>query len=550
MDPGRTWDLDALRAHVAGREVFARSTDLDHLALPEVLHGAALAPSPVAWTERISVVHPEDRPLAVQAWFDALDDPGAMVSTVLRYREGEDWSPRRLDVCDLTHQAAVGAVLFVIGPTDADPTAPTGPDRAGTGTAASAAQAVWDAPAWVLQRLDGMGNIVHVEGRVREVFGVPAEELIGTNISTRIHPGDRAVSMSMWLDVVADPGETRTTRQRVVRPDGSWSWIDSTVMNRLEAGGPTGGVMLVMSHDVTGRLQEEAALRASQAEFRTLAEEVPVAVFRADRDGTITYANSRWHHLVGDAAPTRLEDLAAPGEARRLGEQVRAALASDAPEHGAVELTARDGRRRFALAYRRVQASGAPETLVGVLHDITETVELRRRAEHDELTGLLNRRGLEDRIADHLEAGRDPVVVLIDLDGFKEINDRFGHDAGDEVLGVLGRRLAARLPPPVAVARWGGDEFVAVAPQRPDAVTADPAGIDVGRELVAGVDDALAEPVGSGERVWHPAASMGVAVGGPDDEPADLLRRADQAMYAEKRRRRSARTAPSDQASG
>lgn len=523
----RRWTLEQLRPRVAGRDAFLRDADLAPVELPPPLRDVANPGRAPRWTDQMSSVHAEDRPNAVEAWTRARAEPGTPATTTLRYRDGDAWVRRHLEVLDLRHQPEVGGVLFVLGPAaPVEAAAPEPEEDAGPFTA----RAVWSAPPWALQRLDATGTIVHAEGRVEELLGIPAEELVGTNITSVIHPEDKAISMSMWLDVVATPGGTRTIRQRVLGRDGTTRWVESTVVNRLESPGPTGGVVLVMSHDVTGRLGEEMALRASQAEFRTLAEEVPVAVFRADRDGRITYANARWYALVGAEQPLeRLEQLVPEADAARVRAEVAAAAAPGAPAHGVFEVAASDGRR-FALAYRRVQAAGVPETLVGVLTDITETVELRRRAERDDLTGLLNRRALEDRLDADLRAGGHVVVAFVDLDGFKAINDRFGHDAGDDVLRVLGQRLGAALGPPVAVARWGGDEFVVVAPRAEAEASTEDA-------LVARIHEALAEPVGSGARVWHPSASVGVAVGAPGDEAADLLRRADHAMYAQKRAR-------------
>lgn len=86
---------------------------------------------------------------------------------------------------------------------------------------------------------------------------------------------------------------------------------------------------------------------------------------------------------------------------------------------------------------------------------------LDREAHHDPLTGLLNRRGL----ARAWEADTDNRALLfIDLDGFKTVNDRLGHSIGDALLRQVAARLEAAVPPPGKLARWGGDEFVAILP--------------------------------------------------------------------------------------
>jgi len=87
--------------------------------------------------------------------------------------------------------------------------------------------------------------------------------------------------------------------------------------------------------------------------------------------------------------------------------------------------------------------------------------QLDREAHHDPLTGLLNRRGLARAWE---SAGGDRALLFIDLDGFKAVNDRLGHAIGDALLCQVAARLEAAVPPPGRLARWGGDEFVAVVP--------------------------------------------------------------------------------------
>ena len=88
--------------------------------------------------------------------------------------------------------------------------------------------------------------------------------------------------------------------------------------------------------------------------------------------------------------------------------------------------------------------------------------EVEKLAETEPLTGLLNRRGLERRVAALIAARREFSILLLDLNRFKGINDRHGHLCGDEVLALFGARLAAEVRPGDPVGRWGGDEFLAV----------------------------------------------------------------------------------------
>ncbi|WP_328463406.1 GGDEF domain-containing protein [Actinoplanes sp. NBC_00393] len=163
--------------------------------------------------------------------------------------------------------------------------------------------------------------------------------------------------------------------------------------------------------------------------------------------------------------------------------------------------------------------------------------ELEYQASHDDLTGLVNRRKLFADVKHALmRATHSPpsmaTVLYCDLDDFKPINDRYGHEAGDEVLRCVARRLAATLRESDIVARVGGDEFLAYCP-----------GVDrtAAGSLRHSVEDALKEPI-----LWNGTTlSIGVTVGTATSvqdgnlSPDELIAAADAAMYERKRARKS-----------
>ncbi|MDO5627725.1 MAG: bifunctional diguanylate cyclase/phosphodiesterase [Mobilicoccus sp.] len=160
--------------------------------------------------------------------------------------------------------------------------------------------------------------------------------------------------------------------------------------------------------------------------------------------------------------------------------------------------------------------------------------ENRRRAHTDPLTGLLNRGGAWDALAERLvrdrDQGRHTVLVFLDCDDFKQVNDTWGHDAGDTLLIDLAGRLRAATGPNDAVARQGGDEFVIVSS------VDDPADA---HQLVARVHAVFAEPLSIlPGRTHKTSSSIGAACASPHDPvtATDLVARADAAMYAAKRR--------------
>lgn len=148
---------------------------------------------------------------------------------------------------------------------------------------------------------------------------------------------------------------------------------------------------------------------------------------------------------------------------------------------------------------------------------------LRRQARSDALTGLANRFELEERLADALAAAVPrTAVVVVDLDGFKPVNDLYGHAVGDEVLSAVAARLAGSVRVDDTVARVGGDEFVVLARLHPGAEPS---------ELTGRIRQALTDPLATSVGPLRVSASIGIAVSEHGQEPAELLRRADKAMY-------------------
>jgi diguanylate cyclase (GGDEF)-like protein/PAS domain S-box-containing protein len=158
--------------------------------------------------------------------------------------------------------------------------------------------------------------------------------------------------------------------------------------------------------------------------------------------------------------------------------------------------------------------------------------DIRHQAVHDPLTGLPNRVLFLDRLA-HALARRtgDVVVVLLDIDNFKLVNDSLGHEAGDELLTQIAPRLVNSVRPSDTIARLGGDEFVVLIEG-----LADPTGVSMIAERII---SSLEVPFELAAGEHFAKASLGVAIAGPDETaPASLIRDADAAMYEAKARGR------------
>ncbi|WP_380173576.1 putative bifunctional diguanylate cyclase/phosphodiesterase [Kineococcus sp. DHX-1] len=197
------------------------------------------------------------------------------------------------------------------------------------------------------------------------------------------------------------------------------------------------------------------------------------------------------------------------------------------PDHGVHAAAVAGALGAVSVAVRGVQ-------LVRLLADL---VTSRHEALTDDLTGLANRRALDRALASALSdppsddvAPEGPVtLMLIDLDGFKDVNDRFGHAVGDELLRRAGALFETLSPPQSVCARLGGDEFAIVLSD-----TSTQTSSEVAQALFTSLAEASAEPVLIESRRLVVRASVGVATAAPGDAPEQLLRHADAAMYRAK----------------
>ncbi|XID75765.1 diguanylate cyclase domain-containing protein [Alkanindiges sp. WGS2144] len=163
-------------------------------------------------------------------------------------------------------------------------------------------------------------------------------------------------------------------------------------------------------------------------------------------------------------------------------------------------------------------------------HIKAENDTLLHKATHDSLTGLVNRNYFEaqlDTLFTQTQPDNPLALLFIDHDRFKQINDTYGHTAGDQILIEVGKRLVTRLRQKDVVARWGGDEFAVILPEIIDKKNA----VAVAESILAGVEDPIIFPDG---QCVHISLSIGIALSTHCKSPEQLLAKADAAMYRAK----------------
>jgi diguanylate cyclase (GGDEF)-like protein/PAS domain S-box-containing protein len=286
-------------------------------------------------------------------------------------------------------------------------------------------------------------------------------------------------------------------------------------------------------------------LRHSEEQFRTVVQNLSDIVLLLDEVGTIRYASPSVRALLGwppqDTVGSSLFDGMHPDDEQL----VRAAMVDASLREPRQPVSTRrllevrmrhaDGRFQEFEATVSDVVDAEVGGLVFTAHDVSHRVATEERlahdATHDPLTHLPNRTLLDDRLAHALDrsrrTGAQVAVLFVDLDGFKDVNDTWGHAAGDRVLTEVAGRVAASARSSDTVARIGGDEFVVVCEEAGSAGGA--------QTLASRILETISTPIVVGGVTHQVGASVGIALAAPEERDAtELIRRADAAMYRAK----------------
>ena len=300
-----------------------------------------------------------------------------------------------------------------------------------------------------------------------------------------------------------------------------------------------GDGLSVTWRDVTERQQSVAAITASEERYRLLAENSSDVVIRV-RDGVVLWASPSITDALGwtphDVQDHPVGEFVHPEDLDRVVTD-QADVNAGTAGSSRFRLRAKDGSYHWVENHGRpyLDGSGSQDGLVVSAHVVDQEVATQReldwRARHDELTGLLNRQEVLDRLASigtHARrSGDEYAVVFCDLDGLKAVNDDFGHSAGDTLLRAVATRISDAVRSRDTVARVGGDEILIVLDGVHD--------IDEAAAIANKVRLAVKEAVAVDGGEIRPTLSIGVTVARPNEGVDAMITRADEAMYQAKR---------------
>jgi diguanylate cyclase (GGDEF)-like protein/PAS domain S-box-containing protein len=363
------------------------------------------------------------------------------------------------------------------------------------------------------------------------IFGYTAAEMIGQPMLI-LFPPERSNEEAFILEKIIEGEKVEHFETTRVRKDGHIIQVDVTISPVRDAVGRVIGASKI-ARDVT--VQRAAEQRLSV--FTNTSEGILIL----DRAGRIVEVNQAFSKITGYGKDEVLGRFTSMFRSSRQGPEVfdamRRALRRTGDWRGELWSRRSDGEAFSALVTVSAvrSASGRVRNFVALFSDVTvlrlQQEQLEHTAHFDPLTDLPNRLLLSDRLhqamAMCLRHNQSLAVLYLDLDGFKAINDRHGHEVGDDMLIAVSGRMKTALRDVDTLARMGGDEFVAIL-----------ADIERAQDCIALVSRVLAacaEPVRINGLELKVTASIGVTMYPRDNAEADqLMRHADQAMYEAK----------------
>ncbi len=388
---------------------------------------------------------------------------------------------------------------------------------------------------------DRNGLIEYVNPAFSGITGYPSEEVIGKK-------------PSLLKSGFQEDGFYEMLWKTILKGD-VWQ---GDIVNRRKDGDPVTVAMTIspvagrdgrpekfiaISHDITEKLRMEEALALGHAEMEAIFNNAGVGIALLDLWGRFVKVNDFWLSLLGysreGASTLSNKDITHDDDVVET-QQMFAALANgEIPHYESDRLFVRSGGRVFwgHLSMTPVQdESGYIRAIIAIVQDINERKLLEEKLEamahYDALTGLPNRALFFDRLAQAIAQTRRSqgmfALMFVDLDGFKAVNDTFGHDTGDAVLKAVSEHLLECVRDSDTVARMGGDEFTLVVrnlhgPQDAAAVA---------EKILA----ALAPPLHLLGHECRIGASIGIVLYPQHGNTAEeLLNQADHAMYAVKK---------------
>jgi diguanylate cyclase (GGDEF)-like protein/PAS domain S-box-containing protein len=519
------------------------------------------SPAELQGVQLVTLVHPEDISMAVKALVNVAGAPGVHRAAVLRIRHKDGrWRWIETEANNLLDNPAVAGIVH----NSRDITERKAVEDA-LRESEERFRSLTENTLDLICELQPDGRFSYVSPNYVETLGYEPAELLGTSAMDWIHADDRpkvietiglALAAAANAPTSIDPDdhqsladstgvttdtEVSSATFRFRHANGSWLWFEST--GKLVMSPAQEPKLVIVSREISRRLEAEEAVRRSEERFRSLVQNASDLITVIDPATKLLYQSPSSAHVLGyeplEMQGAQLVRFVHPDDLTVLLNFIREVLKTSG-EALSIELRLlhKDG------SWRAVEIVGSDQRadagIGGIVLNIRDVGErkaleeqLRQQAFSDVLTGLANRA----RFTDHLEHGllrarreRTVVaVVFLDLDDFKSVNDSLGHAAGDALLIAVAGRLRESVRPGDTVARFGGDEFAVLLE--------DASGAGEVLRVAERIVEALRVPFEVEGRQRFARASLGVSLSTSGQiDGDDLMRNADVAMYVAKGR--------------
>ncbi len=366
-----------------------------------------------------------------------------------------------------------------------------------------------------------------------DVFGVDRSQILGKTYTEFLPPKDLE-KVNEFVSKLSPDNPSGLIEHRMIKPNGEHIWVQRTVSAITNEEGK-----IVEYQSVCRDISEQIRTRDELTKLSQAVLNSPASVVITDAEGTIEYVNPRFSEVtgytidevIGKKSAILKSDYHSPEFYQSMWETIK----SGKDWRGEFCNRGKDGRIFWELA----SISSVPDTdgqirhFIAVKEDITERKNqeetIRHLAQHDQLTGLANRLQFNERIKYEISraqrVGHKFAILYVDLDGFKPINDDYGHETGDIVLKHVAQRLKSCIRDVDMVSRIGGDEFVVILTDISEKENA--------ARVAEKILQALSDPFQvSPQQLFQVSASIGIAVFPSDGRTREeLLKNADQAMY-------------------
>jgi len=362
-----------------------------------------------------------------------------------------------------------------------------------------------------------------------EMIGKTVREVRGEEIYEAIRPMLRRA-----MDGEAVSGE------RSVTVDGRAAHFSVTYVPDL---GPDGGVrgVYAFAQDITERKTAELLQIESEKRLVTITDNLPAMICYVDGERRFRFANvafEKWFRLpLAEIIGQPFDRLMSPALAAQYDFYFLRGMRGESIEYELELPTARRGSRWLKCCFiPDADETGKVRGVYGMIHNVTKAKEteqrLMRLAQFDTLTGIANRHQFNETLSASLvaqEASAQPLALMfLDIDHFKQVNDRYGHACGDRLLKDFAQRLADSVRPTDAIARLSGDEFVVLL----EGMHSDEEPQFIARKIIASIE----KPFTLDGHVLRVTTSIGIAMRAHVHEDASvLMKRADEALYEAKR---------------